>query len=322
MKQIFLHIGPHKTGTTYLQKVLFDSKKELESHGVHYSDKLVGPQWGHHKLVESVKRRDDEIVKNFFDSLNDNSIISSENFENLSASDVDYLFSFLKYYRVNVIFVKRAYADLLVSNWQEDVKHGSDKPWSSFILENVIKPYSSVILNQTNTLKKWQGYCENIIVVDYDELKRSNVDIVDYFLKEILLLPNVEISTGQHVNASMNYLDVEIIRILNGLYKGEFGVSPGTKIRDTYLRMKSKGSELISENLELLSPFITAVDFSNSWGITFFTEEFRKQFQSGISGSVLVNETYMLPAPDMNYILVNSAPLNELYCLAKIEVSL
>lgn len=319
MKKIYLHIGPHKTGSTYIQKTLFDACDVLESKGVHYPKHLIGPQWGHHKLVEAIKHNDELAIKEMLNQLPECSFISSENFENLTQENIDYFFSFLADFNVNLIFVKRSFSELIVSNWQESIKHGSDTPWSSFVLEHILKPYSSIILNQSGTISKWKAHCNSIDVIDYDTLKEEGIDIVDYILESIFKIKSINVSTGRSVNASMNYSDIELIRILNSLYKDNVG-HPGAKIREAYLKLKQKNNEYINEIIHLISENLVEFSPSKAWGIAYFENDFKVKYQNKIEVKEHRNKVYSLPEPSMKYIFSNSNDITKLYDLLVIDI--
>ncbi len=49
MARLILHIGAHKTATTFLQRCFFHNSKLLAQHGIHYPD--IGPNPAHHILT-------------------------------------------------------------------------------------------------------------------------------------------------------------------------------------------------------------------------------------------------------------------------------
>jgi hypothetical protein len=51
MARVFLHIGAHKTGTTYLQNLFHLNRDRLEAEGIFYPD--IGPNTAHHALARS-----------------------------------------------------------------------------------------------------------------------------------------------------------------------------------------------------------------------------------------------------------------------------
>ncbi len=51
MAKVVLHVGAHKTGTTYLQNLFHENRSKLAEVGVHYPD--IGPNTAHHALARS-----------------------------------------------------------------------------------------------------------------------------------------------------------------------------------------------------------------------------------------------------------------------------
>ena len=60
MTRTVLHVGPHKTGTTYLQQSLALNREKLLAAGIYYPSELVGQDitWCHVGLVEALKKND------------------------------------------------------------------------------------------------------------------------------------------------------------------------------------------------------------------------------------------------------------------------
>lgn len=60
MRRLYLHCGLHKTGTTSLQKALFDNRGWLAGQGVLYPQTGLSPPdqhaWGHHPAVMALRR--------------------------------------------------------------------------------------------------------------------------------------------------------------------------------------------------------------------------------------------------------------------------
>jgi hypothetical protein len=54
MRQLYLHIGLHKTGTSYLQKFLLDNRKLLSSAGLELAPVQSGSKGAHHDLAAAL----------------------------------------------------------------------------------------------------------------------------------------------------------------------------------------------------------------------------------------------------------------------------
>ena len=132
MPKLLLHIGPHKTGSTYIQKFFFENNDELRGLGVNYPMQGLGGQFGQHELVEKVKTLDSEALPLYLREFiaPDANFVSSENFDRLHAGDIEKLGKALSALLtepgdLRILFYQRNYADLLPSWWQEEVKHGA-----------------------------------------------------------------------------------------------------------------------------------------------------------------------------------------------------
>ena len=293
MKKLFIHIGPHKTGSTYIQKNLFEQSDALKLQGVLYSDSLIGPQWGHHKLVEKIKQRDTDTIAEFFETDEDRVFISSENFEDLTKEDISFLSKFTEKFTVEVIFFKRAYSKLLVSAWQESVKQGESKTWSEFFLNHALKPFQSKILNASSVIDNWSIIANHIHVFDYDAMLSEGLDIAQTMCSKLL---DVELTVkAAAVNRSMNLADIEIIRLLNHRFKERTGQHPRTRVRDAYLKLKSEKDDSVTEAFEVVKNGLAEETLDESWTINFFENKFAYKDEMYFAKPSDSRKVYLLP---------------------------
>jgi hypothetical protein len=140
MARVVLHIGGHKTGTTYLQNLFHHNRHTLAAAGLYYPD--IGPNTAHHVLASPwLSMRD--IPDNFFvqnspEQLWDNLIaryakgpgtvfLSGENFSRAYPQAVDMadLARRLSAFEdVRVIYTMRAQAEAIQSIWLQVAKNG------------------------------------------------------------------------------------------------------------------------------------------------------------------------------------------------------
>src|ERR1700733_2634979 len=216
MKKWFLHIGPNKTGSTYIQKHLLANREELLSLGLNYPSFGIGPQYGHHQLFENIKKLGQEELDEYVDHFSGAAVnfVSSEKFSQLKPEDVAKFGKSLSKVNVQVIFFHRNYVDLLPSHWQERVKHKSRLSFYEFLFPHVFRPFSSSIINPDVVLDSYATAFgkDHITVIDYDTALKTG-DI----LRPILELTGVELSgvKNEVVNRSLTFELVEIIRALN-----------------------------------------------------------------------------------------------------------
>ena len=87
----FLHIGPHKTASTFIQKMLFNNKSILAENRKTYFEIFDQGDWGHHKLADSLRHNNDDLFYRIINKTQKTSgdlIISSENFDSISLGQI------------------------------------------------------------------------------------------------------------------------------------------------------------------------------------------------------------------------------------------
>lgn len=129
---VYLHVGAPKTGTTYLQEVLWCNRDVLRQEGVLYPGQdrsshfhgvqdLLGFSFNGHKdpqVLGAWHRLLDEVG-----SWPGTVLISHELFALASAEDVDRTMQALSFAEVHVIYTLRDLARQIPSVWQEDLKN-------------------------------------------------------------------------------------------------------------------------------------------------------------------------------------------------------
>lgn len=252
MPKLLLHIGPHKTGSTYIQKYFFDNRDKLLELGVNYPNIGFGGQYGQHEIVERIKKLEPEQLLEYIANVLtlESNFISSENFDRLNAGDIEKLRAGLTKIPngtdVRIVYFHRNYSDLLPSWWQEEVKHGSIVSFYEFILPHVLRPFSSNIVNPAIVLDLYANVFgkASITIIDYDRA-RGNI------LLPIFQLLGIEVGDVKNeiINSSLQIEFVEIIRSLNAIAKANNQWSIH-RTRALFLR-KRRESEIAKEVEEL-----------------------------------------------------------------------
>jgi hypothetical protein len=246
MKKLLLHVGPHKTASTYVQSNLVHNRDVLGARDVCYPRSLVVSP-GHHAVVTHLTNGQTAP----FDALLEEVapygtvVLSSENFTRLEPARIETLLGLFEGYEAHVLFYWRDIHELWPSHWQETIKQGGHENWPEYLI-------------------KAMGFTEEIfarhlrphIVLDrwINALGRDRVHVFPYAcigsdplgaLVPVCELTSVDPAAltafEQERNTSYPPERIEAIRVLNGRATLA-GRRPGTEIRRRYVR-KAEGLE-------------------------------------------------------------------------------
>lgn len=202
MARLFLHIGAHKTATSYLQGLFHHNRKTLAKAGLHYP--LIGPNNAHHALAASWIDLPD-LPADFFgtggpDALWDNAILhpyarqpgtlflSAENFSRFHPKRVDMadLARRLEVFdEVRVIYTARSQTDMLASLWAQ-VARSRKAPTLKSYLERVFSTGmgGGVSLDHHAVYHHLRtGFApEQILLLDYEQIRNHPGGVAQSFL--------------------------------------------------------------------------------------------------------------------------------------------
>ncbi|NCP65659.1 MAG: hypothetical protein GW763_00125 [Paraglaciecola sp.] len=223
MKTLYLHVGPHKTGTTLLQKFMLDNTPALAEQGLVYPSNYI-KIFGHHELRQKIVDRalSDEDVQ-FINQSTQNILFSSEDFISLNKADFEYLRDVIDNKNIVVIYAWRRAGYKMYSIWQEVIKHGGTETFYHYFHNHLARPGQSQMLSADLKLAMFQSVFgeDNLIIIDYD-----SADSRDSLVKDFLQAVNITwypsfVIANDNVNAvnkSMPVVDIEIIRALNFIF--------------------------------------------------------------------------------------------------------
>lgn len=232
--RVWLHVGLPKTGTTYLQHVLWENKPALRAHGV----LLPGATRRRHLLASldvredpKLARRPGDVAHPWQDLVEEirrwgrDAEISHEFFAAASTPQVQRIVDDLEGFEVHVVLTARAMSDLGPSRWQEDVKNGGtldidsyparedydptdEWGWGSFDLADILERWSAVVPP------------ERIHVLVVSPGSGSPEDLWHRFA-EVMGLDGREYAVPDApVNASLGLVEVELLRRVNAKLEG------------------------------------------------------------------------------------------------------
>lgn len=242
MKDLIIHMGVHRTGTTTLQSVLKKNKGILRSHGILYPslfglpDHVKIPWW-----IKSGKVKFEEIVtsiKKQEEVFTETIILSAEDFCILD--DFSFLNELKLSYNVKVVLYLKEQSSWLESWYNQHIKW----PWSNkfstatpeFFLDNIEDfnwiDYQLLINRILNNLDKDKLHLR---VVQSGEVKDTTRDFMDF-----VGLCTARLHPYTHSNESLSKGALEIIRRLDLM-----NVSAGerTKLIEAVKKINIPGDE-------------------------------------------------------------------------------
>lgn len=251
MSSLYLHVGPHKTGSTYLQALLGSNTDVLKQHNIIYP-KNVFYAAGQHTLRKYYLAND--FGKEFQDgvtylnSLKEDIILSSENFMLMKKEHFEKLKDDFPNKDIKIIFYFRNPSKRLISDWQETVKHGNTRSFFEYSTNHFFKPLSSNKLNLvlflteiTNVFGK-----DNLYLIDYDTAKKNNSMMQEF--NKVIGHDNLILDADKSVNKMRDLFQIEILRYMNQRAANE-GKLNTSNIRELFDK-KLKTKEISIDSIE------------------------------------------------------------------------
>lgn len=320
VKEIVLHIGSHKTGSTFLQKRFNDNKKTLKNEKIIYPDswKFL---WGHHQIPELLSSEGG--ARKFYEELDllnvgpsESVLLSSENFESISSESVGRLKLLNERGNVKIVFYYREFHSIAYSLWQEKVKHGADITFPRFLFDHISKPFSSEVVNASIVLDRFSNVFgrENIFVFHYDKEIFGGGDLYSSFMNELY---NIKLppEPAEKINSSFDPIDIEIIRALN--FKGRnSGQAVSNNVRESYVKLLKSGElDSFKERLKFSFEEISLDGSSHPIGsvIKSFHNNYSDRIVSKLDAPTEKHIGYSFVSPNSWFISKNSSLLDKVY---------
>lgn len=224
MRNLFLHIGLSKTGSSALQSWLSLNSKKLKETDYYYADLNPAAKNGKItsgngvKLFKASQEEDLDEVKRLITKVyfkdNNNAIISSETLQGLSDKVLQYIKTICEKESINIkiiSYVRSAY-ELSYSNYLQGVKrHGFTMDFSEFKNVNYAP--------QRNSLKRFFNIFHNdLTVINYDKMTH---DIFYSFSEIIGINAQKLLPLKTKVNRSLTRNELKTLTELNKIHKGK-----------------------------------------------------------------------------------------------------
>lgn len=250
-RNLYLHIGFNKTGSSYIQDCLVKNIDTLEKSGFTYpaeSDATYVQNKQHVPLAAALSNFDfywlnnlkrktiDSASVDFFNDLaksdQANVIVSSEAFGDVRLTDSDIENILLSFHDFNVFVIAyiRRQDDYMLSAYQQDVKTGAT---SSFNLEERMKLKQNDFAERLAPWRKALGE-DRVIVREYAKDKWVQNDLFLDFL-DAIGAPEADWQMTTSVNEGLDYREVDFLIRLNRHLQNSL---PGPKSRPLRDRMR------------------------------------------------------------------------------------
>lgn len=234
--RVFLHIGAPKTGTTYLQHVLFKNREALAAAGTLYpytevaqsfrsAHDFCGSRWFGHG-PDQFRGEWDLLVRRVREWGGPTVIISSELLASASPERIQKGLATLDQLEVHVVFTARDLARQLVSDWQEQIKHKHTVTLETFVDDLVElgmdapKPFGRLFWGMHDAayvLKHWAAFVpvERIHVLTAPPAGARSDVLWRRFCSTTGLDPDAYSTRIRRTNPSMGIAETELVRRLN-----------------------------------------------------------------------------------------------------------
>jgi hypothetical protein len=225
MKKV-VHVGQMKSGTTYIQNALAQSRSLLEESGWLYPGKLFNQQHACYGLCGSdipwvaVKEKWEKIAKEMIFELKNtdkNIFISSEALSCLRPDGIDRFVEMIGGIDEVVITIRNLQS-VLLSGWQQNIKGGGQRSLPSYI-ERVERERTSGdgtwrYYSFGETARAWSRHADLKLVIAGDGENKN--DLLNNFLSALNLpdIPEPSLDSSRS-NKSIKREDAELLRYFN-----------------------------------------------------------------------------------------------------------
>ena len=239
--KVFLHIGEPKTGTTFLQQVMWSNRAELAAQGVvlpghHPQDHFRASQdlRGIEKLPTDPAGSwtgEWEILATQAQQAGKASVISHELFCAADSAQAGRAVRSLARAQVHVVLTVRDVATLLPAEWQETVKHRNTRSWEDWLRDVIDRESVDADRRQwwfwrvhdtMAILRLWAGQVppERIHVIPTPSRGSAGGLLWERFATVLGIDPGSADLSRARPNASLGMAEIEFLRRLNQALPG------------------------------------------------------------------------------------------------------
>jgi hypothetical protein len=232
--RVFFHVGLPKTGTTYLQTLMWDNRDELRRQGV----LLPGESGRQHLWATGVVREDPNLdrrgpeAKHAWDRLveeinawDGTAVVSHEFFASASAEQACRAAAALDGAEVHVVVTARETLSLVTARWQEFVKNGSTVPVDGYPVDDAGSgkdDWDWATLDLADVLRRWSTGLphERVHVLTIPRPDEPRDTLWTRFASLVGIEPGSIDSSRSSQNESLGVVEVELLRRVNADLQG------------------------------------------------------------------------------------------------------
>jgi len=253
--RLALHVGPHKTASSYIQANFHAATDALKQRGWLYPDVGTEGQMAHHHLAHNANlyleeqaphKQELKALGETARSNGQNIVLSAEGFCRWQPANFAGLARILGFDTYDLIYVIRDPLDLFSSLWAEEVKQGRSMGFADRFAREFANPTGSRILNPVHDLNPFVAR-KNVRVhaVPYDILKKREIDIFEHIATDILGLDGFVAQHVKPVNVKYSIELTEFLRLMTLMHAcGEPHIGSELRLLFTSLISKQEQADL------------------------------------------------------------------------------
>ena len=224
--RVFLHPGPLKTGTTYVQSLLYANRESFLAQGI----TIVGDQRSHYRAANELMRRralrTSQVPQGAWSRTRaavlrapGDVVMSCERYSLFRPEHVQKVLEDLADCEVHVVLTLRDLVAVLPARWQEGIKNGGTASWAQF-QERIARDPARLrkMTRAMSTLETWAAAlpAERIHVVTVPPSTAPRNLLFERFCEAVGADPTrLETLEATRVNLSMDLVTTELVRRVN-----------------------------------------------------------------------------------------------------------
>jgi hypothetical protein len=224
--RVFLHPGPLKTGTTYLQSLLYANRESFLAQRI----TIVGNQASHYRAANELMRRKSLRMTSVPQGAwrrtraavlraPGDVVMSCERYSLFRGVHVQRVLEDLPDREVHVVLTLRDLVAVLPARWQEGIKNGGTASWAQF-QERIARDPARLrkITRAVSTLEAWAAAlpAERVHVVTVPPSSAPRTLLFERFCEAIGADPTrLQTLEATRVNRSMDLVTTELVRRVN-----------------------------------------------------------------------------------------------------------